>query len=654
MRIILCILSILLTATVAMAQPEPKTVTIFAETSPSSGQDSYLEVLSAELREAGFLLADGPLPLRLSRGEIRDIVSVTEGALGLVYLEGQVGEGDAAAALLSAPGAFATLDEQRAAQLGVIGDVARDEIADTDVFALRLWPHSTDSLFSTKAFKTVEDLQGMKVVTADPFSIEFVTHLGAAPMQFAFAELYTGLQVGIAEAAVVPQRELEGGILDLISNGTVVSEHRINSGVTLVGAEWWTGLTAAEQRGLLRALDLAEAAAAETVQADTDYAMALTEKLSIQSISWQASSPKVLRSAVSAAIIGNAFVDPSPVLQLRDDIDALLQRTLPDSTPSNGSENKEEGALDEPARVFFASDRRYDDGAGSLADQFANAESPFAAVRCGELVPAEPADLGKVADAAALVSGSAIADGADCVTNIATAVAEAGGKLLIYVHGYRNSFEDAVSSGLAFARDIRLRGVLLVWSWPSGAALASYGFDEESVIWSEPQFHALVTDLIAAEGIVQIDFLAHSMGTRLVANLMRDGWYGPDSAVVLAAADVSRPLLKQAVQQATTAATTLLATEADKALQASRIWHRRPRAGRAKPLFLLAGIDTIDLSAFDHWRAINHGHAFSVPEVVADLGHLFRGIWRAADRGLEAKRSSGASLDHYVITPDGS
>ncbi|MEP1612420.1 MAG: alpha/beta hydrolase [Roseobacter sp.] len=237
---------------------------------------------------------------------------------------------------------------------------------------------------------------------------------------------------------------------------------------------------------------------------------------------------------------------------------------------------------------------------------------------------------------------------------MSSAIQAAGGQVLIKVHGYRNTFDDAVRAGLAFSRDAKSEGVVIVWTWPSAGAFKSYLFDEESVVISEPVFSSFVNELVSSDSVEKVNFLAHSMGSRLLAKLMRDEWIHQPSAVVLAAADVSRPFLKQAIQNAASAAVTLLATEGDLALLASRTIHFRTRAGQAEPLFLISGMDTIDLTAFDHWWSKNHGHAFAEREVVSDLSGIFKGNWTALSRGLQPYPSTGSSIQHFRIGPDGS
>ncbi|MGH1356542.1 MAG: TRAP transporter substrate-binding protein DctP [Thalassovita sp.] len=638
-------------STAAFAQTEPKTITLVAETPMSIGQSAYIDTLSDALVSAGFFVASEGSLATISRGAVRSVVAENEGALGLAFLQSQIEEGDAASSLLSTPGAFSNLNEQRVASQGLIGDTARDEINREGVVALRLWPHSTSVLASRTQLASINDFKGQKTVTGDPYSVAFFESLGAAPMQMAFAEVVTGLASGVADAAILPQLLIRSDVLDVFTDGTIIPEYKSQTGVTFVSSRWWRSLTAGEQRRLLAALDLAESAAAAAVQESTNEIIGQSLERGVQTVSWKSFDGTDIRSAVSYSIFQNARVEAEPILRYRDEIGALRQRFDQDddlNTP------EEKGSLVKPARVFFASNRRYDAGEQSLVDQFANSEDTSNTIRCGELTPPGEGRIGSVRGSVSLVAGTTISEIGDCVGLMSSAIQESGGQVLIYVHGYRNTFDDAVRAGLAFSRDAESEGVVIVWSWPSAGAFKSYLFDEESVVISEPAFSIFVNELVNSDGVEQVDFIAHSMGSRLLANLMRDEWIDQPSAVVLAAADVARPFLRQAVRKAGSAAVTLLATEGDLALLASRTIHSRTRAGQAKPLFLISGMDTIDLTAFDHWWSRNHGHAFTEREVVSDLSELLKGDWTALSRGLLPHPSTGSNIQHFRIGPDGS
>ena len=693
---LICVLSL---TSNAMAQSDQKTITLFSEIPKSPSLSEYVRVLTEKLETAGF----NATPL-VESGDIRKTLSDhdTGSALGMAYLQTQTGEGDMAAALFSTPGEFESFNEQRAALQGVIGDAARSEINDEDVVALRLWPHSTGIFVSTTRFDSVDDFQGKNIHTDDPYSVALFENLGAeikplAPtggtdFSAAGAKQYGGniqewlsMDADNVNAMFLPKGDLDDQI--------VIPNHKLWAGVTMASFDWWLSLTAREQRQLIGALEAAEEAAAEIVENDTNKTIKKLQELGITTVSWREFNKLKFQNAMLSSISDKTGVDTKAVMQLYNYIDyikGIRQRPPHQDTETNepeqkcsepeqkGSEPEQKGSLNTPARVFFATNRRFDQKklvdkfANSqdpekekerLVDKFANSQDPENVLRCGELAPPGLGEVGEVSGEVTLVKGSMIVQGEDaCVEEISSAVYETGGKALIHVHGYANEFKAAVRTGLAFSRDAEREGVVVVWSWPSGGCLRHYGLDTERIKTSEPIFDSFSRSLSESRGVRTVNFLAHSMGSRLLANLMRDNWIEQPSAVVLAAADVSRFFLKQAVKAAQSASITLYATKRDFALLASGVFHQDPRAGRADPLLLIDGMDTIDMTAFDKWLGCNkwewlgcnnHRHVFVEPEIVADLAELFRGNWTAAERGLKPHRISGLNVDYYKIFPDG-
>lgn len=630
----------------ALAQDAVGPFTLFSELPQSIAFEVYVSRLQNEFAEAGFTVEGELEPVPLGRGEVFDLVAVENGAIGLVFLEDRIREGDGAAALLTTPAAFPTFGESRQAQQSFVGDLARSEITEGGVLAVGLWTHTVDALVTSISVADVDDLQGLRVRINDLPSETFFANLGASPQQMVFAEVFTALQTGAVDAVLWPQEQVGSDLLSLAAGGTVIPDHRSRIAMTVVGEDWWNGLGAGVQRRFLTALERAEVAAAATVGDQRMSLAALAEEFEVSMISWEEFPIETIDAAILSSAEEAAFVEAGSIQHLFEDAQSFWEDTLvvPQSNPT-----PDRRSPPGEANVFFTTDRRYDPQFDPLTDRFANIGGDSGIWYCGELVPAAPFDLGEVVGEVELVDGTVVAEGQDCVSIIAAAVAAAGGRVLIYVHGYRNDFLQATSTGLAFSRDLHLDMPLVVWSWPSAGALRNYPRDADAVDWSEFQFGRFVRALASSPGVQGVDIMAHSMGTRLAANLMRDDWPGGDAAVVLAAADIARMNLRQAVDEAEHARVTILVSRGDVALFASEfLSSREPRVGRASPLFIHPGIDTIDLSVFDG-IALNHRHVFEVPEVVNDLMRVFAGEWRAVDRGLEVRRNHSSVIDHYVI-----
>ena len=62
-----------------------------------------------------------------------------------------------------------------------------------------------------------------------------------------------------------------------------------------------------------------------------------------------------------------------------------------------------------------------------------------------------------------------------------------GGDVLIYVHGFKQTFETAALDAAHLADGIKFRGQTMVFSWPSKAGLFDYAYDRESAMWSRDE-----------------------------------------------------------------------------------------------------------------------------------------------------------------------
>ncbi len=60
--------------------------------------------------------------------------------------------------------------------------------------------------------------------------------------------------------------------------------------------------------------------------------------------------------------------------------------------------------------------------------------------------------------------------------------------VLIYVHGFNQTFEGAALDAAHLSDNIKFRGETMVFSWPSRAKLLDYAYDRESAMWSRDAF----------------------------------------------------------------------------------------------------------------------------------------------------------------------
>ncbi|MFL5205420.1 MAG: alpha/beta hydrolase, partial [Microvirga sp.] len=132
-------------------------------------------------------------------------------------------------------------------------------------------------------------------------------------------------------------------------------------------------------------------------------------------------------------------------------------------------------------------------------------------------------------------------------SNAAQAFAQAafGHNLLLYIHGYKESFETAATSTIDLSEGIKFGGATGLFTWPSAASTFSYVADRESAMWSRDALEDLLTAIAKTPSGGRIHIVAHSMGTLLTLETLRmlrasggENAMERIGAVVLAAPDI--------------------------------------------------------------------------------------------------------------------
>lgn len=215
------------------------------------------------------------------------------------------------------------------------------------------------------------------------------------------------------------------------------------------------------------------------------------------------------------------------------------------------------------------------------------------------------------------------------------------GSLLIFVHGYRVTFEEAARRAAQFAYDTDFQGAVVLFSWPSLGAIFSYFADEERALLSAAR---LVEFLQILEGgpWEQTHLVAHSMGNRVVLFGLADNPPPPlpVGQIVFVAADIYVEIFEQKFpkMRGIGKLKTSYTSTADRALLLSWMLHRAPRIGipHDEP-FTWQGMETIDASAVDtSLLSLRHSYFADKQTVIADLTRLLRdgqsAAWRDLDR----------------------
>jgi esterase/lipase superfamily enzyme len=207
----------------------------------------------------------------------------------------------------------------------------------------------------------------------------------------------------------------------------------------------------------------------------------------------------------------------------------------------------------------------------------------------------------------------------------AFAQAALGRDVLLYVHGYRESFESAAVSAAQLSDGIRFRGATALFTWPSAASTFNYVGDRESAMWSRDALEDLLAAVAGTPSGGRIHIVAHSMGTLLTLETLRmlratggDTAMSRIGSVVLAAPDIDIDLFTRSVERLGDDARkiTVISARNDRALaMSSRLAGGVLRAGAAERDRLEAlGVRVADASEFAG-GIINHDLFLSNKEV---------------------------------------
>jgi esterase/lipase superfamily enzyme len=194
--------------------------------------------------------------------------------------------------------------------------------------------------------------------------------------------------------------------------------------------------------------------------------------------------------------------------------------------------------------------------------------------------------------------------------------ATSGRDVLIYVHGFNQTFEQAALDAARLSDSIKFAGETMAFSWPSRARLLDYNFDRESAMWSRDAFDQVLEDLLASPTIGRVNIVAHSVGTMLTTEALRQlyaklGDYAADrvGAIVFASPDIDMDVFTAAMPRIgpLAAKITIITATDDRALAVSRFVNgSTTRVGAAEKTQLeKLGLKVIDASALG-WGVLNH------------------------------------------------
>jgi esterase/lipase superfamily enzyme len=229
----------------------------------------------------------------------------------------------------------------------------------------------------------------------------------------------------------------------------------------------------------------------------------------------------------------------------------------------------------------------------------------------------------------------------DFANQIATSISGRIGSnrdILLYVHGFNTTLQDARFRLAQIVADARFGGVPVLFTWPAESNIFSYVSAKDRATASRDALEHLIWNLSQEPGVGRVHVLAHSMGTWLAMEALRENAIAghPDldgklGNVMLAAPDIDLAVFKEQVARIGEAShVSIFVSAGDRALSlSSQIAGDRPRVGALDPHnprdraeLQKLGVKVYDLSSFAD-GLIGHDAYADSPEVIRSIGaHL--------------------------------
>jgi esterase/lipase superfamily enzyme len=208
--------------------------------------------------------------------------------------------------------------------------------------------------------------------------------------------------------------------------------------------------------------------------------------------------------------------------------------------------------------------------------------------------------------------------------------------VLVFVHGYNVSYDDARFRLAQIVADGGFTGVPVLFTWPSQSRILAYGADKESATAARDPLEQLLLKLASAPGVGRVHVLAHSMGTWIAMEALRQNAIaghadlnGHIGEIMLAAPDIDIDVFRgQMARLGKVARVSVFAASDDRALSvSSTLAGSRTRLGaldlsNKQHVDELTGLNVrvYDLSKADSTDFFRHGTFAEAPEVVKSIG----------------------------------
>ena len=222
------------------------------------------------------------------------------------------------------------------------------------------------------------------------------------------------------------------------------------------------------------------------------------------------------------------------------------------------------------------------------------------------------------------------------------------GDVLLYVHGFNVSFEDAALRAAQLGYDLRFSGQTMFFSWASHNSGAGYINDSERISNSINDIRNFLEQLAVNDGVNSIFMLAHSMGSRGLAEAVSTIKSNLSSSarskfkeLILAEPDISQDIFQSKIASGLSdlgARVTIYASKNDKALGISqKVNHGVCRLGQAgAQIYVDPCFDTVDASDVGiSILSLNHSSYAESLEFIHEITGVIDGKKASQRPGIE-------------------
>ncbi len=232
-------------------------------------------------------------------------------------------------------------------------------------------------------------------------------------------------------------------------------------------------------------------------------------------------------------------------------------------------------------------------------------------------------------------------------------------RVLIFVHGFNSTYEEAVFRFAQISHDTGTSAAPVLFTWPSRGSIFDYLYDRESANYSRDSLESIIAQAAANPRVGEITLMAHSMGGWLAMEAVRQlsirqgGLPDKLRNIVLAAPDLDVDVFHEQLDELGPAQDriTIFTSQDDRALLVSRRLaggvQRLGSVDLTRPevqaMFARRGIDVVDLSGIQAGDGLNHTKFAEIPDVVQAIGRRLIAGDQVSDSRLSLAEAIGAT-----------